>query len=102
MQSYDWISMINGEDLTDDEQWVKTLVQKTLEMLKYRFDFDEDAQAQKEILVRTVMKIESLKMRKEYVKKLAPCRQVMENFLQVHKVQINDQNTASYGLSKKS
>ena len=77
-------------------------MQKTLDMLKYRFEFDEESQNQKNILVRTVMKIESYKLRKEYVSKLAPCKQVMQNFLQVHQVHTYDPNTASYGLSKKS
>ena len=62
-QSYDWISQINDDDLTEEEQWIKTLVQRTINMLKYRFELDEEAQAQNDILFRTVMKIESYKMR---------------------------------------
>lgn len=57
---------------------LSSVIEQTLNLLAFRYDIDEEIQAQKDAHAKVFQSLISSQMRKAYIEKLAPLKPILE------------------------
>ena len=85
-QIYDWMFSCTEGELSQQDDLMKTAAESVLRVLEIKFDLNEEAQGQKNILTRAMHKIESYRLRQEYIEKSAIHKQIIQNYLKAQSI----------------